>query len=90
MPREKRIYLSSPHMGGSEQKYINEAFKTNWIAPLGANVDAFEESLVQYCGVKHAAALSSGTAAIHLALIILGIKRQVMKFLHLHSHFPRQ
>ena len=75
MPREKRIYLSSPHMGGSEQKYINEAFKTNWIAPLGANVDAFEDSLVQYCGVKHAAALSSGTAAIHLALIILGIKR---------------
>jgi dTDP-4-amino-4,6-dideoxygalactose transaminase len=74
MPQNKRIYLSSPHMGGTEQKYINEAFDTNWIAPLGANVDAFEESLASYCGVRHAAALSSGTAAIHLALIILGVE----------------
>ena len=70
----KRIYLSSPHMSGGEMKYINEAFDQNWVAPLGPNVDAFEVSLAQYCGVKHAAALSSGTAAIHLALIILGIK----------------
>ena len=62
-------------MGGTEQKYIQEAFTTNWIAPLGSNVDAFEESLASYCGVKHAAALSSGTAAIHLALIILGVKQ---------------
>jgi dTDP-4-amino-4,6-dideoxygalactose transaminase len=61
-------------MGGTEQKYINEAFDTNWIAPLGPNVDAFEESLACYCGVKYAAALSSGTAGIHLALILLGIK----------------
>jgi dTDP-4-amino-4,6-dideoxygalactose transaminase len=61
-------------MGGTEQKYIKEAFDTNWISPLGANVDAFEESLARYCEVKHAAALSSGTAAIHLALIILGIE----------------
>jgi dTDP-4-amino-4,6-dideoxygalactose transaminase len=61
-------------MGGTEQKYISEAFDTNWIAPLGPNVDAFEESLARYCGVKHAAALSSGTAAIHLALIILGVE----------------
>jgi dTDP-4-amino-4,6-dideoxygalactose transaminase len=60
-------------MGGTEQKYIKEAFDTNWISPLGANVDAFEESLARYCEVKHAAALSSGTAAIHLALIILGV-----------------
>jgi dTDP-4-amino-4,6-dideoxygalactose transaminase len=60
-------------MGGNEQKFINEAFDTNWIAPLGANVNAFEESLAQYCGVRHAAALSSGTAAIHLALIISGV-----------------
>jgi len=61
-------------MSGNEIKYINDAFDHNWIAPLGPNVDAFEVSLAQYCGVKHAAALSSGTAAIHLALIILGIK----------------
>jgi dTDP-4-amino-4,6-dideoxygalactose transaminase len=71
---DKRIYLSSPHMGGTELKYINEAFDTNWIAPLGPNVDAFEESIAHYCGIKHAAAISSGTAAIHLALIILGVK----------------
>lgn len=70
----KRIYLSSPHMGGAEQKYIKEAFDTNWVAPLGANVDAFEETLAHYFKVKQAAALSSGTAAIHLALIILGVK----------------
>jgi len=71
---KKRIYLSSPHMGGTEIKYVNDAFNTNWVAPLGPNVDAFEHSLADYCGIKHAAALSSGTAAIHLALIILGIK----------------
>jgi dTDP-4-amino-4,6-dideoxygalactose transaminase len=71
----KRIYLSSPHMSGGEMKYINKAFDQNWVAPLGPNVDAFEESLARYCGVKHAAALSSGTAAIHLALIILGVKQ---------------
>ena len=56
-------------------KYINQAFDQNWVAPLGPNVDAFEESLAKYCGVKHAAALSSGTAAIHLALIILGVSQ---------------
>lgn len=56
-------------------KYINEAFDQNWVAPLGPNVDAFERTLADYCGVKHAAALSSGTAAIHLALIILGIEK---------------
>jgi len=56
-------------------KYIKEAFDTNWIAPLGPNVDAFEESLARYCNVDHVAALSSGTAAIHLALIILGVER---------------
>lgn len=71
----KRIYLSSPHMSGGEMKYINEAFDQNWVAPLGPNVDAFERTLADYCGVKHAAALSSGTAAIHLALIILGVKK---------------
>ncbi len=75
MSLNKRIYLSSPHMGGNEQKYINEAFDTNWIAPLGPNVDAFEKSIASYCSVKHAAALNSGTAAVHLALIILGVER---------------
>ena len=70
----KRIYLSSPHMSGGEKKYIDQAFQENWIAPLGPNVDAFEEALAAYCGVKHAAALSSGTAAIHLALIMLGVQ----------------
>jgi dTDP-4-amino-4,6-dideoxygalactose transaminase len=70
----KRIYLSPPHMCGNEMKYVQEAFDQNWIAPLGPNVDAFEVSLAQYCGVKHAAVLSSGTAAIHLALIILGVE----------------
>lgn len=69
-----RIYLSSPHMSGHEQKYVQQAFEQNWIAPLGPNVNAFEETLAHYCGVKHAAALSSGTAALHLALILLGVK----------------
>lgn len=72
--QKPRVYLSSPHMSGHEQKYIQEAFEQNWIAPLGPNVNAFEETLANYCGVKHAAALSSGTAALHLALIILGVK----------------
>lgn len=61
-------------MGGTEKKYIAEAFNTNWVAPLGPNVDAFENSLSKYCGIKHTVALSSGTAAIHLALIMLGVK----------------
>lgn len=68
-----RIYLSPPHMGEYEQGYIAEAFSTNWIAPLGPNVDAFEKELAEYAGVKGAAALSSGTAAIHLALRLLGV-----------------
>ncbi len=72
---KSRIWLSSPHMGDEELNFVNEAFVTNWIAPLGPNVNGFEEDLSKYCSVKHAAALSSGTAAIHLALIILGIKQ---------------
>ncbi|WP_342513171.1 aminotransferase class I/II-fold pyridoxal phosphate-dependent enzyme [Sporosarcina sp. FSL K6-1522] len=71
----KRILLSSPHMSGNEQKYINEAFETNWIAPLGPNVNAFEDELANYAGTKEAAATSSGTAAIHLALELLGVGR---------------
>jgi dTDP-4-amino-4,6-dideoxygalactose transaminase len=61
-------------MGSNELKYIHEAFDTNWIAPLGANVDGFEKDLEQFTGSKHAAVLSSGTAAIHLALVILGVQ----------------
>jgi dTDP-4-amino-4,6-dideoxygalactose transaminase len=63
-------------MSGSEIKYVKEAFDQNWVAPLGPNVDAFEESLARFCGVKHAAALSSGTSAIHLALIIVGVEQK--------------
>src|SRR5579875_650723 len=70
-----KIWLSSPHMGGTEQKFVNEAFETNWVAPLGANVDGFEKDLENFLGNDvHVAALSSGTAALHLALIILGVK----------------
>ncbi|PLW93229.1 MAG: pyridoxal phosphate-dependent aminotransferase [Marinilabiliales bacterium] len=71
---KKRIWLSPPHMGVSEINYVKEAFDTNWIAPLGPNVDQFERDLIEYTGVGHAAALSSGTAAIHLALILAGVK----------------
>lgn len=70
---KKKIFLSSPHMGGKEQEFIKNAFETNWIAPLGPHVDAFEKDLCKYTGVKHAAALSSGTAAIHLSLILLDV-----------------
>ncbi len=69
----KRIFLSSPHMSGHESKYIQKAFDQNFIAPLGPNVDAFETVLSSYTGVSHAAALRSGTAAIHLGLIMLGV-----------------
>jgi dTDP-4-amino-4,6-dideoxygalactose transaminase len=71
---QTKIWLSSPHMGTNEQRYVQEAFDTNWIAPLGPNVDKFEESIQDYVGKDvHVAALSSGTAAIHLALEILGV-----------------
>lgn len=70
---KKRIYLSSPTMHGEEQKYVQEAFDTNWVAPLGPNVNAFEKEIAAYTGCGHAAALASGTAAIHMALRLLGI-----------------
>jgi pyridoxal phosphate-dependent aminotransferase EpsN len=72
---KKKIYLSSPHMSGNEQKYINEAFETNWIAPLGPNVDEFEKEIANFVGVNDAVAVSSGTAGIHLALSLLGVKK---------------
>lgn len=72
----KKIWLSSPHMGGTEQKYIQEAFDANWIAPLGPNVSGFENDLESYLGNENkVAALSSGTAALHLALIQLGVSQ---------------
>lgn len=70
-----KIWLSSPHIGENERKFIEEAFTTNWIAPLGPNVDAFEKDLCEYTGMPFTAALSSGTAAIHLALILLDVKK---------------
>lgn len=72
---KKRIYLSSPTMHGEEQKYVQEAFDTNWVAPLGPNVNAFEKEIAAYTDCGHAAALASGTAAIHMALRLLGVGR---------------
>jgi len=76
MAEKKKIWLSSPHMSdeGYEMEYIKEAFDTNWIAPLGPNVVEFEKELAAKTGSKHAAALSSGTGAIHLALVALNIR----------------
>ncbi len=70
----KRIFLSSPTMHGEEQVFVKEAFDTNWVAPLGKNVDCFEKEMAEYIGVKEAAALSAGTAALHLAVKLAGVK----------------
>ena len=72
--KNNRIYLSPPHMGGKERALLLDAFDSNWIAPLGPHVNEFEKEMAQYLGVKHAAALCSGSSALHLALIIAGIK----------------
>ncbi|MEY4712594.1 MAG: hypothetical protein RIS88_2044 [Pseudomonadota bacterium] len=69
-----RIWLSSPHLGEEESAFVEEAFRTNWIAPLGPHVDGFERELAAQVGLGHAAAVSSGTAAIHLGLILLDVK----------------
>ena len=75
MINKEKIWLSSPHMGGGEMKYIQEAFDDNWIAPLGPNVNGLEQDLESYLGSGvHVAAVSSGTAALHLALILLGVQ----------------
>jgi len=71
----ERIYLSPPHLGDAELGLVTEAFRTNWIAPLGPHIDAFERELAAYVNTPHAVALSSGTAALHLALLALGIGR---------------
>lgn len=78
--KEERIYLSRPHMGGSEQKYIQDAFEKNWIAPLGENVTEFENSVRAYTGSEAALAVGSGTSAIHLALIEAGVERDDIVF----------
>lgn len=70
---DEQVLLSTPHMGDSELDFVAQAFQTNWIAPLGPNVDAFERELAQKVGASHAVALSSGTAAIHLSLVMLGV-----------------
>ena len=72
---ENKIWLSSPHMGGNEQKYVEEAFDENWIAPLGPNVNGLENDLANFLSVSNVAALNSGTGALHLALILSGIER---------------
>ncbi|NDC40788.1 MAG: aminotransferase class I/II-fold pyridoxal phosphate-dependent enzyme, partial [Chitinophagia bacterium] len=70
-----KIWLSSPHMGGTEQNFVKEAFDTNWIAPLGPNVNGFENDLALFLGEgNYVAALSSGTAGLHLGLVLLGVQ----------------
>jgi pyridoxal phosphate-dependent aminotransferase EpsN len=74
MQGKPKVFLSAPHMSGNELNYIEDAFKTNWIAPLGPNVDAFEKQLADYVGTKDAAAVVSGTAAIQLGLCLLDVR----------------
>ena len=73
---KEKIYLSSPHMSGDEQKFIKEAFDTNWLSPLGPNVKGLETDIQDYNNIGHCAVLTTGTAAIHLALILLGVKQE--------------
>ena len=83
----KKIWLSSPHLGGSELKFVQEAFDTNWIAPLGMNVDGFEMDLETYLKNEiYVSALSSGTAAIHLGLILLGVTKNDEVLVQTHTH----
>ncbi len=78
--KNNKIYLSPPHMSGEELSLIKDAIKSNWIAPLGPHVDEFERKISAYLGVKDAAALSSGTAALHLSLNILDVKKNDFVF----------
>lgn len=73
--KPKRVYLSPPHLSGYEQLFVQEAFESNWIAPLGPHVDAFEQEFAHLIGSPYAAALSSGTAGLHLAMILAGVGR---------------
>lgn len=72
---DEKIMLSLPHMGGNEMKWIDMAFKDNWVVPLGPNVTEFEQQLGEYLGKPHVVALSAGTAAIHLGLVMLGVSK---------------
>lgn len=72
---KNRIYLSSPTMHGEEEIFVKEAFDTNWVAPLGKNVNEFEKEVASYMGISHAAAVTAGTAALHLAVKLAGVKR---------------
>ncbi len=81
-----KIWLSSPHMGGKEMIYINEAFETNWIAPVGSNISGFEQDLENYFKEYHVCVLNSGSAALHLGLILLGIKSGDEVLVQTHTH----
>lgn len=81
-----KIWLSSPHMSGKEMIYINEAFETNWIAPVGSNISGFEHDLENYFENHHVAVLNSGSAALHLGLILLGIKSGDEVLVQTHTH----
>ena len=74
----ERIFLSPPHIGNKEKALVSEALDSNWIAPLGPQVDLFEKEMSKYLGIAHSCALSSGTAALHLSLVISGIKRNIV------------
>jgi len=75
LKEKKKIWLSSPHMGGNEKKYVKDAFDTNWIAPVGPHISSFEKKLSALSNGFEVASLSSGTASLHLALILLGVKK---------------
>ena len=84
---KSKIWLSSPHLGGSEQKFVQEAFDSNWVAPLGPNVDGFELDLESYLEESvFVGALSAGTAAIHLGLILLGVSKGDVVLVQTHTH----
>ena len=70
---QRRILLASPHMGGTEQHYVREAFRLNWVAPAGENIILFEEAVRNFTGARATCALASGTGAVHLALDVLGV-----------------
>ena len=71
----KRIYFSPPHLDGRERELLMQAYDSNWITTLGPHVDAFEQEMCEKIGVKYAVALASGTAALHLSLLMLGVER---------------
>ena len=87
MISQNKIWLSSPNLSGSEQKYVQEAFDTNWLVPLGPNVDGFELDLETYLEEPvFVGALSAGTAAIHLGLILLGVTNGDVVLVQTHTH----